>query len=73
VQESFEGPQTVPAGCIFVMGDNRNHSTDSRNGIVGFIDARNVLGKVHFVLMPGKDDFGIRDWGRIGSVYKTLP
>ena len=71
--EDFVGPVTVPAGCIFVMGDNRNASTDSRSSRVGFVDVRNVLGKVQMIIMPGKDDYGNRDWSRIGSVYDTLP
>lgn len=39
-------PVTVPEGCIFVMGDNRNNSTDSRFSVVGMIDQRMILGKV---------------------------
>ena len=73
VREDFTGPVTVPKGCVFVMGDNRNGSQDSRSDRVGFVDTRNILGKVHFIIMPGKNEFGIRDWGRLGSVYKTTP
>lgn len=45
-------PVTVPPNCIFVMGDNRNHSLDSRSSTVGFIDARYVLGTAEYRLYP---------------------
>lgn len=45
-------PQTVPEGCVFVMGDNRNHSLDSRSSIVGMIDNRYILGKILFRFAP---------------------
>lgn len=67
-QDDFYGSVTVPEGFVFVMGDNRNNSTDSRSNSVGLIDTRQILGKVMFVLIPGTDDDGGRDWSRFGLV-----
>ena len=68
-QEDFEGPLTIPDGYLFLMGDNRNRSTDSRSDMVGLVDERCVIGKVYFILVPGADESGHRDWSRIGSMY----
>ncbi|MDO5544850.1 MAG: signal peptidase I [Eubacteriales bacterium] len=37
---------TVPEGCVFVMGDNRNHSADSRSDKYGMIDVSKIVGRV---------------------------
>lgn len=42
----------VPEGSIFVMGDNRNASSDSRNAELGTVDTRYVLGKALFIILP---------------------
>ena len=49
---------TVPEGCYFVMGDNRNGSTDSRSDLVGFVKESEILGHAVFRLFP-VDSIGV--------------
>ena len=68
-RENFEGRVYVPEGCLFVMGDNRNASTDSRSTRVGMVDERCVIGKVYLIAFPGHDSTTKWDPKRIGGVY----
>lgn len=49
---AHEYPVTVPEGCVFVMGDNRMNSTDSRSPLVGFVPVDDILGKVVLRIFP---------------------
>ena len=67
--EGTEFPLTVPEGSIFVMGDNRNHSTDSRSAQLGTVDERYVIGRAVFLAFPGPDaSTGVRGYERIGGL-----
>ena len=52
--DRMEFPQTVPPGCIFVLGDNRMVSEDSRFRAVGMVDERHILGRAVFRLYPAE-------------------
>ena len=67
LQEGIQFPITVEKGCVFVMGDNRNESKDSRSLEIGQIDCREILGRAVFLLFPGEDkETEKRDFSRIG-------
>ena len=67
--EGTEFPLTVPEGSVFVLGDNRNHSTDSRDARLGTVDERYIIGRAVYLAFPGPDaGTGIRNYGRIGGI-----
>lgn len=60
---------TVEKGCVFVMGDNRMNSKDSRSSEIGQIDKREILGKALILMWPGATKAtGQRDLDRIGAL-----
>lgn len=68
-------PLIVDEGCIFVLGDNRAVSRDSRSVEIGLVNVQEVVGKVFFLFLPGTNGTDAsgnpnesRDFSRIGAV-----
>jgi signal peptidase I len=69
LDEGMKFPLVVDTGCVFVLGDNRGRSQDSRSPLIGLIDTREILGKAFFLFLPGMDaDTKVRDFSRIGGL-----
>ena len=66
--DSYDGPdEVVPAGKLFVMGDNRGSSSDSRYSSLGLVDADDVVGRAVLVLWPF-DHFGSPEGADLSAV-----
>lgn len=69
LEEGVAFPLTVSKGHIFVMGDNRNESKDSRSPEIGLVNKREVLGKAILLVFPGSDGTNVaRDFARLGGI-----
>ena len=67
LEEGIEFPLTLGENELFLLGDNRNRSSDSRHYLLGGIDERLIIGKAVFRIFPGKNSLTEkRDFSTIG-------
>ena len=66
--EGMTFPLTLGEGELFLMGDNRNHSTDSRNPMLGVVDERYVVGKAVLLLLPGRNATYLGEYTGSGEI-----
>ena len=69
LDEGVTFPHEVGEGCVFVLGDNRGRSKDSRDPEIGDIDCRQIVGKAIYIIFPGTDNGTVnRELDRIGGI-----
>lgn len=67
LDEGTQFPLTLGEGELFLMGDNRNRSSDSRDERLGAVDERLIIGKAVLLVFPGRDSLtDKRDFSRLG-------
>ena len=66
LREGVEFPLTLQEGELFLLGDNRNESKDSRHPTLGAVQEGNIIGRAVFLALPGNtESLGKREWSRI--------